>query len=105
MSIVYSQSVGTLNTYPSVDGLSDVVNSVYVIYAGTDTDNPEKIATTGVLINLGSPNPDDYIEFSNLTSDVVNSWISNLGTDFASAQTVVTQMLTAPVPQSPPWQT
>lgn len=74
MAITYKWSLGPLECIPSENGLANVVKTVRWRYTGDDGNN--HISSTCGSVVLESPNPNTYIQYADLTQDVVVGWIT-----------------------------
>ena len=105
MSNIYSVAVTAMDT-ATIDGLQNVVVVVYWQITGTDGVNFAVFNGSNVV---GGPNPSDFIDYIDLTPDVVLSWCPNPLESFYknSYTSVIDQQLTlkanSPVPTPLPW--
>jgi hypothetical protein len=106
----YTWKINYLNTYPSYDGLSNLVYSVDWLCTGANTVNPNITSSVrGVQpVNYDPTKP--YIEYANLTEETVMEWIQS-SMDSESLNAIYTQIdiyndeiLNPPVIPPLPWE-
>jgi hypothetical protein len=81
MANTYTWTINALDVHPIQDTLTDVVYNVHwgITATSDQTDsegNPYTINTIGTQI-VGSPTPDQFIDFDSLTQDDVVSWLES----------------------------
>lgn len=107
MAITYTWNFGPLDCEPSANGLTNVVKTVHWRYVGTDGTNTSDVYGS---VSLGSPDPNTYIQYSNLTINTVIGWVtSSIGnTQIESYQNVISTAIANKVnppivSNNPPW--
>ena len=108
-NITYSWEFNPLECVPSANGITNVVKTVHWRYHGTDgTVNTSVYGSVG----LESPDPDDYIQYANLTMNTVTEWVvsalAQSNTTVESLQnsinTQITDIINPPIVSNiPPW--
>lgn len=74
MSTVFTWVINTMNTVPSEDGLTDVVDSIEAIrYAN----NGDYVCTYPVTYKCGKPSSTDFTAYDDLTYNQVCGWLDN----------------------------
>lgn len=108
MAITYTWNFGPLECIPSLDGLSNVVQTIHWRYVGTD--GTHMASVYGSLTVPPPANTSNFIPYANLDINTVTTWVvSELGnTQVESYQTnIATQIaniITPPVTiNTPPW--
>jgi len=72
MAVTYNWTINTMDAYPTVGTLTDVVFNVHWTVNGTDgVRTVPAYGTTGITLN---PN-DTFIPYANLTQDEVVGWV------------------------------
>lgn len=108
MTINYNWTIAALDCVPHADGLTNVVQTVHWRCDGSLTQN-EKTYTAGVYSTCSLPAPgQEFISYSNLTPEIVLSWIWENGVDKtateAAVQTQIDQQINPPIVTPPlPW--
>ena len=97
----YNVTITSLETV-TVDGLENVVVIVNWVMSGTDGISTVSYPGTNMV---GGPNPNNFIEYPNLTMEEVMSWIPNPLSPAAMANIDQALALESnpPVPTTPPW--
>jgi hypothetical protein len=105
MTITYTWNIGPLECIPSENGLNNIVKVVHWRYIGNDGNNH----TSSVYgsVSVGDPDPNNFIQFANLTLDTVVSWITpklDLNMLANNINIAIENEINPPVVnQSPPW--
>lgn len=92
MAITYTWTVDAMDTAPSEDGLTDVVKTVHWRANAEETVQVEgqddKIYTASVYgsVGVGSPTPDNFVDYDSLTEDEVLTWVWGTSEDFKAEQ-------------------
>ena len=73
MANTYTWKINAVDCYTSKDGLENVAYNVHWTLIAT---NGEHTAYSIGVHSIGSPNPDNFVAFEDLTEDDVISWIS-----------------------------
>lgn len=73
MTITYTREYPRAAISPSEGNLSNVIKSVYCICRGTDENG--NYETMGADITLNEPIAEQFIDFSSITKDVIDSWV------------------------------
>ena len=97
----YSVEITSLAT-ANIAGLTGVVVTVSWVVTGSDGVNT---VTYPGSINVGGPDPNDFIQYPDLTPDEVLSWIPNqlYPGMIATIDQALAAMSNPPVPTTPPW--
>jgi hypothetical protein len=78
MAITYTWSITSLKKAPSLDGLTDVITSVFFDYTGTDSEtDSEGNNYTGVFNGacpIPAPDSDNFTALADLTEADVIAW-------------------------------
>ena len=92
MAITYTWVVDSMDTAPSKDGLTDVVQTVHWRANAEETVSVEgqddKIYTATVYgsVGVGDPTPDTFVDYANLTEADVLAWVWDSSEDFKTDQ-------------------
>lgn len=94
-----------MKSKPTVDGLNNVVVSAGWRCTGVQD---EHSSTVYGSCNFSDPNPENFVQYDNLTEQQVLEWCWSVGVDKASAeeaiQTQINEKITPPVVMNPlPW--
>ena len=84
MAIIYTWVVESMDTAPSEDGLTDVVKTVH--WRANAEDDTIYTATVYGSVGVGSPTPDNFVDYANLTEDEVLTWVWGTSEDFKADQ-------------------
>lgn len=73
MANTYTWKINAVDCYTSKDGLENVAYNVHWTLIATDGEH----TTSSIGVNsIGSPNPDNFVPFDQLTEEQVVSWIT-----------------------------
>lgn len=73
MANTYTWKINAVDCYTSKDGLENVAYNVHWTFIATDG---EHTASSIGVNSIGSPNPDNFTPFDQLTEEQVVSWIT-----------------------------
>jgi hypothetical protein len=105
MAITYTITVDSLEGAPSLNNKTNVVTGVEYTLTGTHTDGTEAIATGWASVELDA---DNFVEFNNLTEDIVKGWITSQTDHYNAYKNIVNSLISeiqTPTKQSltKPW--
>jgi hypothetical protein len=72
----YKWAISALDCAISKDGLTNVVETIHWRYMGTN-ENGVSCEKYGAL-PVGEPNPEEFVDYENLTVEVVSSWLESI---------------------------
>jgi hypothetical protein len=73
LNITYVWTISALDCAVSLDGLTDVVQTIHWRYRGTNEDGVT--AEVYGAQPVGEPNPESFIPYTGLTLEIVSSWL------------------------------
>lgn len=104
MAIAYTWSFPQFDVVPSEDGLADVVKTIHWRYDAVDGEYSSGAYGT---VNLGDPNPNDFIPYNQLTRDwtiaAVSDSVNVADLQATLAQAIADQKNPPIVPMAPPF--
>ena len=112
MANTYSWTINALDTYPSVDSLSDVVYNIHwgltATSDQTDSDGNAYTATAIGTQTVGEADSESFTAFGDLTQSTIESWLeaSDLDVDAIKAglDSQITEKITpTSVTKATPW--
>jgi len=71
--MTYTWNNTTVDTYPSLDGESDVIFNVHWRLTGEDTDG--NVGSTYGTIALDTSDLSDFTAFADITEEQINGWV------------------------------
>ena len=87
MAITYNWVVDSMDTAPSKDGLTDVVQTVHWRANAEDVVGEDTYtATVYGSIGVGDPTPDNFVDYADLTEADVLAWVWDSSKDFKTDQ-------------------
>ena len=108
-NITYSWEFNPLECVPSANGMTNIVKTVHWRYNGTDGTHTSTVYGS---VGLDSPYPNTFIQYNNLTMNIVTEWVvsalAKSNTTVESLQnsinTQITDIINPPiVSNAPPW--
>jgi len=71
----YKWTIDKVDCYTLKDGLENVAYNVHWTYSLTEG---EDIVSMNGVTGVGSPNPDNFLSFDQLTEDIVAGWVESI---------------------------
>ena len=91
MANTYSWSINALDTYPSQDGLTDVVYNIHWgLTATSDQNDADANVYTANSIGtqtIAAPDAEDFTAFEDLTQTIVEAWLEASDLDVDAIKT------------------
>lgn len=73
----YNWKIDKVVVSPNDNGLENVIKSVYYSVDVTDSETQRTTTLSGSLA-LSDPDPMTFVEFNQLTNDLIKQWITNM---------------------------
>jgi hypothetical protein len=74
--ITYTWEIVALECIVDSNGLHNAVDAVHWRYHGTNSNN---ITASYIgVTNVGQPNPEEFIDYENLTTEIVAQWLETI---------------------------
>lgn len=111
MANTYNWKINKLDVKKEQDGLTDVVYDIHYTYTGTssDTDDDGNAYTASMIgaKKIEAPDPENYIQFDQLTKDQVVAWLEeSLEVDELNntLDTIISELVTPSIEsKNAPW--
>ena len=98
MTINYTWTITNLQCAPSENGLTNVIKTIHWRYTGQEEEENGLSAVINGLIGVESPDPDNFMEYSSITEDIIISWLENIlnvsGDSLSLQQSIINEIET-----------